>query len=130
MPEISDWSPVGTPDRSLSHCLAALHRTPGDYASTIQDFIATQDPASPASQHIASTLDRLAILMAVKSNSAEETGHDLAAALQAFPRLDSLEPQDVWARIGPALELALPPSLLQLDPSCAKKRVKHAHGTW
>jgi hypothetical protein len=36
----------------------------------------------------------------------------------------------VWARIKPALELALPPSLLQLDPACAKKRVKHAQGTW
>jgi hypothetical protein len=137
MPDLADWFPVDTPSPdkieeacSLHECLAALHKTPGDYARTIQDFIATQDPASATAQHIASTLDRLAVLMSVKSNASDEPGHDLAAALQALPRLDSLEPQDVWARIRPALELALPPSLLQLDPACAKKRVKHAQGTW
>ena len=137
MPDLADWFPVDTPSNdkdgggsSLHECLRALSKAPRDYARTISDFIATQDPASPAHQHIATTLDRLAILMSVRSNSSDEAGHDLASSLQAFPRLDCLEPQDVWISIKPALEAALPPSVLRLDPACAKKRVKHAKGSW
>jgi hypothetical protein len=138
MPTLADWFPVNTPShsadedaRALYHLLEQYKADPGKYESDISLFIAALgDQTSPTAQAIASTLDRLAILMSVKSNASEETGHDLAGALQAFPRLDSLEPQDVWTRIKSALELALPPTLLQLDPACAKKRVKHAKGTW
>jgi hypothetical protein len=138
MPDLADWFPVDTPDRStdedarsLHHLLEQCKADPGKYESDIGLFIAALgDQKSPTAQAIATTLDRLAVLMSVKSNASDEPGHDLASCLQAFPRLDSLEPQDVWTRIKPALELALPPTLLQLDPACAKKRVKHAKGTW
>jgi hypothetical protein len=138
MPELSDWFP---PDMcslhddnkdacSLHECLRALSKTPRDHARIIGDFIATQDPASPTSQHIALTLDRLAILMSVKSDASLESDHDLGAALQHFPHLESLEPQDVWTRIKPALVRSLPPSVLRVDPVCAKKRAKQVKGTW
>jgi hypothetical protein len=137
MQELSDWFPTDTPNParnkeadSLAHFVKALVKLPRDHAQTIEYFIAAQDPTSPVSQYIASTLDRLAILMSVKSNARDEVEHDLQLALEAFPRLDSLEPQDMWNRIKPALERAIPPSLLRLDPSCAKKRYKQARGTW
>ena len=140
MPVLEDWFPgeTGTPDSvpykkdlaSFCVCLNALDKNPRDYSQTIQRFIDSQDLASATAQAIAATLDRLAILMSVKSNSQDEAGHDLASALQAFPHLDTLEPQDLWARIKPSLERALPPSVLQLDPASARKRAKHAAGTW
>ena len=137
MPDLADWFPVDTPSNdkdggvsSLHECLRALSKAPRDYARTISDFIATQDPAAPTAQAIAATLDRLAILMSVKSNAHREPNHDLRAALLAFPHLESLEPQDAWARIKPALVRSLPPSLLRVDPACARKRVKHIKGTW
>jgi len=140
MPDLADWfqsadssKPLHECDgemQSLAHCLEALRTTPGNYAHTIESFIASQDPASPNSQAIAATLDRLAVLMGVRSNAADEPGHDLAAALAAFPHLDALDPQDVWSRLKPALEQALPPSSLRLDPTYARKRAKQASGTW
>ena len=143
MPELSDWFPVDTPYQdkdeeacSLHECLRALSKAPRDYARIISDFIAKQDPDTPTAQAIAATLDRLAILMSVKSNAHREPNHDLRAALLAFPHLESLEPQDVWARIKPALVRSLPPSLLRVDPSssCVRKRVRKQPtsnaGTW
>lgn len=137
MPTLQDWFPVDTPDTdknvdafSLLLCLETLNQRPREYAHALESFIATQDPDSPTAQAIASTLDRLAILMGVKSNACEEPDHDLPSSLAAFPHLDSLEPQDVWARIKPVLIRSCPPSLLRPDPSYAKKRVKQAKGTW
>jgi hypothetical protein len=89
MPEPADWLQQA-PDRnaeSLGYCLEALNRAPREYARSIESFIETQDLASASGQAIAATLDRLAILMDVKSNA--EDDHDLARALEAFPRLDA-----------------------------------------
>lgn len=137
MPDLADWFHPPLDDtrdeeaHSLVLTLEALRAQPRDYARTISDFIATQDPATPTAQSIATTLDRLAILMSVKSDAdAEPEQHDLARALQGFPCLDALEPHDLWCTLQPALVRALPPTLLRLDPSCAKKRVKQAQGTW
>ena len=117
---------------SLGYCLQALLRAPREYAHAIESFIATQDLAgSPTAQAIAATLDRLAILMDVKSDAEDEAGHDLGAALEAFPKLDALPPGDAWWSIRPALERALPPSVLRLNPAWASKRAKTAfRGTW
>lgn len=134
MPDLADWFHPPLDDNgdeeahSLVLTLEALRAQPRDYARTISDFIATQDPATPTAQAIATTLDRLAILMSVKSDADAE--HDLAKALQGFPCLDALETHELWCTLQPALVRALPPSLLRLDPSCAKKRVKQAQGTW
>ena len=130
MPEPADWP---APDNaSLAHCLEALQRAPREHAKTIESFIATQDLATASGQAIAATLDRLAILMDVKSDAETEADHDLARALAAFPRLDA--PADAWCSLKPALERALPPSVLRLDPAWARKRAKPgtttAKGTW
>ncbi len=137
MPDLSDWFPNDTPDRnkdvdagSLYECLRALHKTPRDYGRTIGDFIATQDPSAPTAQAIAATLDRLAVLMSVKSNASLEPDHDLKVSLAAFPHLESLELQDSWTRLKPALVRSLPPTALLVDPAYARKRVKQARGTW
>ena len=133
MPEPADWIPdKDTAADSLGYCLQALLRAPREYAHTIESFIATQDLAgSPTAQAIAATLDRLAILMDVKSDAEDEAGHDLGAALGAFPKLDALPPGDAWWSIRPALERALPPSVLRLNPAWASKRAKTAfRGTW
>lgn len=137
MPALSDWFPQDAPDHnkdvsacSLHECLRALHKDPRDYSRTIRDFILTQDPATPTAQAIAAVLDKLAVLMSVKSDAPLEPDHDLGAALAAFPHLESLEPQDAWTRIKPALVRSLPPSVMRVDPVCAKKRVRQAKGTW
>jgi hypothetical protein len=134
MPDLSDWFPgIAPPDcaeneeaRSLRYCLDTLHKSPQDHRKVLLAFINTQDPATPTAQAIAGTLDRLAILMSVKSNAVLEPDHDLAASLALFPRLETLEPHDLWCRIKPALEQALPPSILRVDPrsSCVRKRVR------
>ncbi len=136
MPELADWYPIVDPNKdesacSLCYCLDSFNRRPRDHASTIQRFIDSQDQASPTSQAIATTLDRLAILMGVRSNAPTPPKHDLASALQAFPsHVEDLEPHAIWTALKPAIEQALPPSLLRLDPACARKRVKQAQGTW
>ena len=143
MPELADWFPVDTPSEdhdeeahSLALTLRALRDSPRDYGRTISDFIATQDPAAPTAQAIASTLDRLAILMSLKSDAPTEPEHDLRVCLAAFPRLESLGAHEIWCRIKPALQQALPPSILRVDPSssCVRKRVRKQPtsnaGTW
>lgn len=139
MPDLADWfqSADGKPlqecdddMRSLAHCLEALRATPTGYTHVIESFITTQSPETPTAQAIAATLDRLAVLMGVKSNAVDEPSHDLSSTLAAFPHLDALDPQDVWHRIKPSLEASVPPSVLRLDPASARKRVKQAPGSW
>lgn len=141
MPDFLDWFPStecnpaaghnNAETRSLIQCIDLLVKNPREHAQAIQLFIDSQDPATPTAQHIAGTLDRLAILMGVKSNATIEPDHDLAASLASFPRLDTLEPHDLWSRIKPALEKALPPSILRVDPnsSCVRKRVRKQPST-
>jgi protein-disulfide isomerase-like protein with CxxC motif len=130
MPEPADWAQASD-NASLAHCLEALQRAPREHARTIESFIATQDLATPAGLAVADALDRLAILMDVKSDA--EADHDLARALAAFPSLIDA-PADAWCSLKPALERALPPSVLRLDPAWARKRAKPgtttAKGTW
>ena len=137
MPTLAHWFPVDTPNPdkdmcacSLVYCLESLHTTPANYAHTIESFIDTQDPASPTAQAIAATIDRLAVLMGVKSNA--ELEHDLSVSLAGFPQLDTIDIPDAWVLLKPALEQALPPSCLRVDPAWASKRAKLAvhKGTW
>lgn len=127
-----DWGlPAHQPLRDL---LAVLNhpspQSPAERLEAIQRFVAAHDPSQPASQHVASCLDRLAVLMGVKSNAPTPEKHDLAACLAAFPHLEALQAASTWATIKSALENALPPSLLLLDATCAKRRIKQADGTW
>lgn len=130
MPELADWFQSAEALRecdgeiqSLAHCLEALRSRPTEHMQTLASFIASQDPATPTAQAIAVTIDRLAVLMGVKSNPRDDSSHDLAGALSNFPNLDALEAHDIWALIKPSLEQAFPPSLLRLDPAYARKRV-------
>lgn len=134
MPELADWNLPGDPTKAqhVRYLLAHL-RTDG-YTQAIERFIATLDPASPNDQAFLAILDRLAILMGVKSNAHDETSHSLAQALASFPHLDALVPgstADAYARLKPALESAMPPSILRVDPAIASKRAKQGiEGTW
>jgi hypothetical protein len=133
MPTLADWFPepaalaepsavttgLATLLRDLPHS-----RSESDATGIIEDFIASQDPASPTAQSIARTIDRLAILMRVKSNAVDEADHALDACLDAFPSLENLDAPDVWARIRPALEHAIPPSILALADCQGKKKTR------
>ena len=137
MPDLSDWFHDAAPHtaelatlKTFFQCLRSLVEKPQDYIKAISNFIDSQDPASPTYQAIAAILDRLAVLMSVKSNAENEPYHDLEYALKDFPRLEALEPHDVWTRLKPALVRSLPPSVLRVDPVCARKRGKQAKGTW
>jgi hypothetical protein len=135
MPTLASWFPVDTPNPdkdmcacSLSYCIESLQTTPANYAHTIESFIDTQDPATPTAQAIAVTIDRLAVLMGVKSNA--ELEHDLSTSLASLPELDTAEISETWALLKPSLEQSLPPSCLRVDPAWAVKRSKLAAGTW
>lgn len=108
---------------SLLHNLPDA-RSEAQAAAILADFIHSQKPhvATPTAQAIARTIDRLAVLMRVKSNAHDEAGHDLDACLDAFPPLENLDAPDIWARIKPALEAAIPPSVLALAGCHCKKK--------
>jgi hypothetical protein len=155
MPTLADWFPSATPSPendadalALARFLERINAAPQDHISAIRYFIAALgDHASPTAQSIMATIDRLAILMGVKSNARSQGEHSLAAALAAFPRLEeepssSSSPADVWWSLRGALEQAVPPSVLRVDPAspCVRKRVRKSaspqqqqqapHGTW
>lgn len=134
MPTLADWFQTPTPDpatdddaRALAHFLDRINATPREYVQAIECFIATLNGSSSrTAQAIATTIDRLAILMNVKSDAIDESGHDLAAALASFPQDFELQHTATWTRIKAALEQSMPPSILRVDPeaSCLKKRVR------
>ena len=149
MPTVADWFPsiaYPAPDpatdedaRALAHFLDRINATPRDYAGAIECFIATLNgSASPTAQAVAILVDRLAILMGVKSDAALASGHDLAAALASFPHFHEddaatsiiSQPHEIWASIRAALQRSMPPSILRVDPdsSCLKKRIKKNTG--
>ncbi len=136
MPELADWHlpPLGNDPAKAQHIRFLLSHFLTDGVQAIERYIAACDPNSPTDQAFLAILDRLAILMGVKSNAKDETGHSLAQALASFPHLDLLVPAstvEAWSRLKPALELAIPPSILRVDPAIARKRAKQGiEGTW
>lgn len=152
MPALTDWFPQPALAADVPHdeppaessavaqgLVALLQDLPGarseeETAGILKAFIESQRPhvATPTAQAIARTIDRLAVLMRVKSNARGEPGHDLDACLDAFPPLENLDVPDIWARIKPALEQAIPPSILALgDCHCKKKaRVSNPPPSW
>ena len=144
MPALHDWFPdpgvedlpVGKDELAAKDGLAnLLHHLPharseSDAVGMLETFIATQRPAARTAQAIARTIDRLAILMRVKSNADHEPGHDLDACLDAFPPLENLDAPDIWARVKPALEQAIPPSILVLADCQCKKKTRVSAPSW
>ena len=120
MPTLNDWLPVGLAScqQLESHKHASLagfeevlrQANSADSVKAIEPhleaFTNSMDWDTPAGLAIAGTLDRLAILMRVRSNS----GTDLDRDLKAFPSLGDWI--DVWKHAKPALEQHLPPSAL------------------
>ena len=138
MPAVADWfhcnppSPTRDPAASaLRECLTGLNTTPLSYRKHIQDLVTLlltcEDTATTATtQAIFHTLDTAAVLMRVKSNAPANApgGHCLDSALATFPTeeecaLDAAKLPQLWASIKPALERALPPSLLLPRPADA-----------
>lgn len=70
-------------------------------------------------QALAHRLDRLAVLMRVKSNAQEPEGHDLDRCLRDMPDLGAMDLPDLWGTARRALEQALPPCLLAPSPKRA-----------
>jgi hypothetical protein len=121
MPAASDWLPaplLSEPSaQGLGRFLSAVHACQGvDACAThIEDFIASQDPSEASARAVMRVLDRLAVLMRVKSDAAAREDHLLDRCLRAFPRLDAMDAPEVWAHVKPALEAAMPPSVLCAD---------------
>jgi hypothetical protein len=80
--------------------------------NALEDFVASQDSREQSCMYGARMLDRLAILMGVKSNAGASKDHDLCVSLSRFPRFDQKPAVHIWQGIKPALESCMPPSLL------------------
>lgn len=121
--------PIGQ-DPDTIHLLLTQLFTDG--TDSIKAFIDSQNTDLPQHQAFLTLLDRLAILMNVKSNATFLKDHDLGIALGALSPLDSLPLTVAWSMLKAALEIAMPPSMLLIDPSLAKKRLKHGNdkGSW
>lgn len=131
MPCARDWL---SPDllheasaRGLQACLEALHsaRTLDDALDAVRAFAASQDLGQASARAVARLLDRLAVLMRVKSNAEGQLDHDLDRVLSAFPDLGRMDAPDIWATVKPALERAMPPTLLCVDIAGGAR-----HNTW
>ena len=134
MPAVADWFPRNPPSQNredaacaLHECLAALNATPQSYGKHMQDLVTLLDCEDTATtQAFFRTLDTAAVLMRVKSNAPASApgGHCLDSALATFPTeeecaLDASKLPQLWASVKPALERALPPSLLLPRPADA-----------
>ena len=130
MPHLGSWLPAGKRGSPFADafqaCLNALGSPARDRDAPLRALaMAWASDQTGASQVVAATLDRVAVLMGVKSNGRDAGGFSLASALAAFPR--SFGAQNMhesnyraWHAIRPAIEAAFPPSLL-LAP-CVRPR--------
>ena len=102
MPSQEEWLPVGLLNEASAHGLGIFLddvqkcRSHEQYAAHLTAFMASQDLSEASARCIARVLDRLAILMRVKSNAGRRDEHSLDACLRAFPPLDTLDARDIW----------------------------------
>lgn len=136
MRELADWGIQALP-RPLGHTLVDPHADKRELLSQLftdgTDAIVRFILASgfeDDNQAFYGLLDRLAILMGVKSNAVSPEQHDLATTLAKFPRLELLPLTSAWASLKPVLEACIPPSFLRIDANLARKRAKQALGSW
>ena len=115
MPHILDWVPEELSNeasaKSFSTLILSMNHahSPDDVKSILMD-LSDQDINEASGQRIAQLLDRVAILMRVKSNGWET--YDLNTSLQSFPDLQTADLPDIWSNIKNAIECSFPPSLL------------------
>ena len=124
LPHLADWKLAQDEhSEALANLLKAWPhaRSYADTDKCIAQLVRAQSPGAhgdPVSLTL--TLERLAVLMGVKSNAPlnDPKAHSLSAALSSFPRPEQcgvapeLIPQ-LWSTIKPAIERALPPSSLR-----------------
>jgi hypothetical protein len=135
MPTLAHWLPEEVHSTPLAHCFARCLATvaspatcsPADLDALPAAWLADR---SGAAYLLAGTLDRIAVLLRVKSNGRAADPRDmrLDPALAAFPASfgDSMHEANhaAWTALPAAIEDALPPSLL-LAPL-----VRPRHPTW
>lgn len=135
MPRLADWLPEQCWGNALGHAfidavqsMPAALVTPAPALRRLEQRWA--EDTTQTNLLLGHTLDRIAVLMRVKSNgrAGDPGGFDLARALGEFPRSfgESLHDTlwDAWHRLKHSVEGAFPPSLL-----CAPL-VRPARPTW
>jgi len=134
MSSIASWLPDpkhhDTPFAIMfSRCICALGRPGYDHVSPLKALAAVWAADSTgASQAVAGTLDRVAVLMGIRSNG-RPGDFSLSAALATFPRSFAADPDAgmhesnfrAWHSLKAAVESTFPPSLL-LAPCVRPKR--------
>lgn len=137
MPTLAHWVPIQVHHTrvaaALEDCLQALRNPAADHAQPLGDLAAAWADDQTGTAHVFSgILDRLAVLMGVKSNGPNFV---LSEALQAFsekiPTYDFDEGQslhasnyEAWHTVKQLIENAFPPSVLTLP------LVKPKRDTW
>jgi len=115
MPDILHWVPAELAKESSAVSFSSLidamnHADSPDEVKGILMKLSDQDMNETSGQIIAQLLDRVAILMRVKSNGWET--YNLDRCLQSFPDLHTADVPDIWSNIKNAIECSFPPSLL------------------
>lgn len=120
MPSQEHWLPPAAHSTplaiSFAHCMASLADPEENHCGELLDLQSAWEEDKTGTAHVlAGTLDRLAVLMGVKSNG-RPGSFDLPAALALFPRSfgDSMHESNfrAWRELKSAVEKAFPPSLL------------------
>ena len=123
MPGQEHWLPLEAHRTQLAvsfaHCLNALADPDEDHVSSLRELESEWEADDTGTAHVlGSTLDRLAVLMRVKSNG-RPGKFDLAKALEAFPRAFGPEGAGMhesnyhaWLTLKSAVEATFPPSLM------------------
>jgi hypothetical protein len=133
MPQLGSWLPEEKQDTTfaitLQNCLNSLGRPSLDHVAPLKTLAAVWAADTTGSaQIVAVTLDRIAVLMGIKSNGSRPGEFDLSTALAAFPR--SFGDPDAgmhesnyhaWHSLRSVVEATFPPSLL-LAPCVRPKR--------
>lgn len=120
MPSQDHWLPKEAHSTPLAvafaHCMNSLADPDDDHDAELAELQSAWEQDETGTAHVlAGTLDRLAVLMGVKSNG-RRGSFSLAAALAAFPRSfgDSMHESNfrAWRELKSAVETTFPPSLL------------------
>lgn len=126
MSHVQCWLPAEAHDtqvaNSLAHCLQSMRSPGADHTEPINQLMRDwNEDDTGASDVISGKLDRLAILMGIKSNGKPfELSRALAKFSKEFPVAELGSPADVmhrqnylaWQKFKSAVESTFPPSLL------------------
>ena len=113
MPTLNDWLAVEEHREAAwwGEMLTELNgaKSMDDVEAAVRDIGLAFGEGSLAGTHLAAVLDRIGVLMRVKSNS---TGRLFDDCLESWKLGGHSRPHQIWARAKHQLESSLPPSLL------------------